>query len=250
MIVLENVTVTIRITVCNYGLYDPKKETLSDNNERCASQNRYGTCSKTDTISERLSNGDYDNNGNVRNANETQMKRKRNADETEVAPTEEGNKVKKQSKNTYSPDFEQAWKNHGRQDSSKKKAFDSWSKLIQTGKHPGLAEIISAQDRQKLSKKWKEGFCPYFETWLNGWRWEEGQPNNGNKSSQFPHQATAFDSLSEKDQTLWMDEAKKRRPELAELEGAIKNIAAKLHCDSMKGTYGAARTENDPPASN
>ena len=79
----------------------------------------------------------------------------------------------KNNMNEYTPDFETAWKNHGRKDGSKFNAFKKWKELKRQDVLPELNEILRVQDRQKQSKKWKDGYIPYFQTWLNGRIWEE-----------------------------------------------------------------------------
>ena len=41
------------------------------------------------------------------------------------------------------------------------------------GLRPGIETLLSAIERQKISRSWKEGFVPHLSTWLNGARWED-----------------------------------------------------------------------------
>lgn len=84
-----------------------------------------------------------------------------------------GDSRKKKTPHVYSKDFERAWDNHGRKDGSKFKAEKTWIQLKRSGQLPDLQVILDAQDKQKQSRKWKDGYCPYLQTWLNGRLWEE-----------------------------------------------------------------------------
>lgn len=84
-----------------------------------------------------------------------------------------GDSRKRKTPHVYSKDFERAWDNHGRKDGSKFKAEKTWMQLKRSGQLPDLQVILDAQDKQKQSRKWMDGYCPYFQTWLNGRLWEE-----------------------------------------------------------------------------
>jgi hypothetical protein len=85
---------------------------------------------------------------------------------------ENGDRAKVKQRHVYGKDFERAWSNHGRKDGSKYKAEKKWKHLTKIGELPSLDEILEAQDRAKQTTKWRDGYCPYFETWLNGRMWE------------------------------------------------------------------------------
>ena len=82
-----------------------------------------------------------------------------------------GNKDKKGKKeNTYSAEFQKLWSAYPKK-TDKKKAWQRWNNM--NGLRPGIETLLSAIERQKISRSWKEGFVPHLSTWLNGARWED-----------------------------------------------------------------------------
>ena len=130
------------------------------------------------------------------------------------------------SKRDYPEDFNTAWKNHGRQDGSKWNALKKWEGLKKAGSLPPLEQITAAQNSQKKSKAWMEGFIPHFETWLNGRMWEAEVNEQAPESR--PATASHFDSLPPDAQSHFIAEAKRQKPEWVNLPGPIRAIAEKL----------------------
>lgn len=219
---------------------------------------------KNETVTTRITVLNYSRYNVMRNDDETQMKRKRNASETQMK-TEEESKEGKELKHKilsasddavienseeaenqtepngqkYSEEFKKAWKNHGTNKGSKYDAFKKWKQLKRDHVLPSLGIILNAQDRQKKSKAWKDGYIPHLVTWLNGRRWEDEDCLHGIEETRQPN---GFDAIPESEQSVWMDKAAQRRPELAGLQGALRTIAEQLYRGHMHG-------QDDPPAS-
>ena len=85
-----------------------------------------------------------------------------------VTPIKE--KEKKEKRNTYSTKFQQLWAAYPKK-TDKKKSWLKWQSM--NGERPDIETLLSAIEKQKLSRSWKEGFIPHMTTWLNGARWED-----------------------------------------------------------------------------
>ena len=78
---------------------------------------------------------------------------------------EKGNKEE-----TYSAEFQKLWSAYPKK-TDKKKAWQRWNNM--NGLRPSIETLLSAIEKQKVSRSWKEGFVPPLTTWLNGARWED-----------------------------------------------------------------------------
>lgn len=120
---------------------------------------------ENETVTTRITLCDIDSYEDLRNASETQAKRKRNADES--------HKNKEERKREKEPLFDQFWNAYPRK-VSKGAARKAWGKL-----KPDEAltqTIITAVGRQITSEQWvKDGgqYIPHPATWLNNKRWED-----------------------------------------------------------------------------
>jgi len=121
-----------------------------------------------DTVTTRISVINYDTYCPLRNADETQTKRKRNASETQVTPDNNVNNVN----NTYSSDFLTFWDAY-----PNRKGKGAAYKSFQSAKKNGnLADMLEAIKRQSKSEQWKKNngqYIPHPSTWLNQKRWED-----------------------------------------------------------------------------
>jgi hypothetical protein len=125
MIVIENVSVSTRITICKYECYQDE-----------------------------------------RNADETEVKRKRNADETQMTPTKELKKDKKEKKEEEDISFLRFWDLYGkkvdRQASERK-----WNKIDSE-----LHELIFAHVADYVASTPQIQYRKNPETYLNNRSWE------------------------------------------------------------------------------
>ncbi len=85
-----------------------------------------------------------------------------------VTPIKEKERKKKET--TYSAEFQKLWSAYPKK-TDKKKAWQRWSNM--NGLRPNIETLLSAIEKHKASRSWKEGFVPHLSTWLNGARWED-----------------------------------------------------------------------------
>jgi hypothetical protein len=76
----------------------------------------------------------------------------------------------------YTDEFLEFWKVYPEK-VGKGKAFESWNRIGPP--RPSVDEIKQSVERQKKSRKWKEGFVPLPATWLNQRRWEDEPMESG-----------------------------------------------------------------------
>lgn len=106
MIVTENIAATTRLTVCNYGSYQDWRHSKNEENQSTntiVEKNDTG-CDQKPTQQTDCKSDDCEG---VRNENETQMKRTRNADETDVTPNNNDNNDNKRERSGKPPTLQQ-----------------------------------------------------------------------------------------------------------------------------------------------
>ena len=79
-------------------------------------------------------------------------------------------RIRKERINTYSADFESFWKAYPNK-TGKKPAWEKWQKI--NSRRPQIEVILSAIEKQKQCRKWKEGYIPNPLTWVNQERWTD-----------------------------------------------------------------------------
>lgn len=125
------------------------------------------------TVTTRIKVINYDTYCPLRNANETQVKRKRNASETQAAPDKNVNNVKNDNNNTNGDFFGHFWRSYPKK-VGKQSALKAFKKIKNPSKL--LPEILNAIENQKNSDQWKTEngrYIPNPATWLNRGQWED-----------------------------------------------------------------------------
>jgi len=138
---------------------------------------KLGVTIKYDNPTEKLRN----QRGHI-NGHKTDISTQKNGHKTDISADTTIKKEIKNKENTYSPDFERAWKNHPRKDGSKFKSHKKWLTLKKQNSFPDIETILRSQDQQKESRTWRDGYAPHFLTWLNGRMWE-AEPYDSAKGS-------------------------------------------------------------------
>lgn len=168
---IESVMVTTRIKVINYDTYCPLR---NDDETGFFKKNKKTPKidTATDTETEQISAKNTNTCETFRNANETQVKRKRNGSETEVTPDNNDKNVNN-DKNKNNGHFDRFWNAYPKK-VGKLAAFNSFKKI----KNPSemICVILDAIEKQKNTDQWKKDngqFIPNPSTWLNQGRWED-----------------------------------------------------------------------------
>lgn len=121
------------VTICNYGKYQPKRNTTEHQTEQQLNNNRTTTEQQLNT------------NKNVKN-------------------------VKNVKNKTYIVGFEIFWKKYPNHAGGKQAALKSWMK-ISPDKVLIDKIMASIEDHKKYSREWDRGYIPHATTWLNQGRW-------------------------------------------------------------------------------
>ena len=133
-------------------------------------QNMNQICLKSETVTVRISVLKWETYQGDRNGNETQVKRKRNASETQVAPNKNVKNVKNDKNDIiYTVDFLEFWKEYPKK-VGKISAFDQWKKY-----KPPLQEVLNALKWQKESRQWNEGYILDPERYIKKGKWQDEQ---------------------------------------------------------------------------
>jgi hypothetical protein len=125
---------------------------------------------KNEQKTTRLTVCKYDTYQDMRNANETQVKRKRNASETQTTPTKESKESKEDNINIQ---FNVFWNLYNKKIGNKDKCNTKWNKLTNEERQ----KIINTLPIWITQFKDKQ-FQPYPETYLNNKRWNDEINNN------------------------------------------------------------------------